>query len=94
MSAPKIDIHHVAKLARLALTEQEAEHFHAQLTSILSHLDQISSHSLDAEPSAHPTPVYDVMRPDQPQLGLTQDEALMNAPRRVMDQFHIPKVVE
>lgn len=94
MPAPDIDIHHVAKLARLALTEEEARHFHAQLTGILSHIDQISGQALDAEPSAHPTPVFDVTRPDVPRPGFTQEEALMNAPRRAMDQFQIPKVVE
>jgi aspartyl-tRNA(Asn)/glutamyl-tRNA(Gln) amidotransferase subunit C len=94
MPAPEINIHHVAKLARLALTEEEAVHFHAQLTSILSHIDQLSHHDLVAEPSAHPTPVYDVVREDVSRPGFSQEEALQNAPRRIMNQFQIPKVVE
>ncbi|MES2594251.1 MAG: Asp-tRNA(Asn)/Glu-tRNA(Gln) amidotransferase subunit GatC [Verrucomicrobiota bacterium] len=94
MPSPQIDIHHVAKLARLALTEEEAAHYQQQLTRILGHIDQLSSYTLDAEPSAHAMPVFDVVRPDQARPGFEQSEALSNAPRRAMDQFQIPKVIE
>lgn len=94
MSSPQINIHHIATLARLALTEEEATHYSEQLTRILGHMDQLSSHALDAEPSAHALPVFDVLRPDVARPGFTQDECLSNAPRRAMDQFQIPKVIE
>lgn len=94
MPSPEINIHHIAKLSRLALTEEEAASYQAQLTQILGHIDQLSSYPLDAEPSAHAMPVFDVVRPDVPRPGFTQDEALANAPRRVMDQFQIVKVME
>jgi aspartyl-tRNA(Asn)/glutamyl-tRNA(Gln) amidotransferase subunit C len=94
MPSPQIDIHHVAKLSRLALTDEEAARYQEQLTRILGHIDQLSTHTLDAEPSAHAMPVFDVIRPDVVRPGFTQDQALANAPRRAMDQFQIPKVIE
>lgn len=94
MPAPSIDIDNIAKLARLALSAEEAVKYQDQLNRILGHIDQLSSHSLDAEPSAHAMPVFDVMRADVARPGFTQEEALSNAPRRAMDQFQIPKVIE
>ena len=94
MPAPQIDIHHIAKLSRLALTDEEAKRYEEQLNRILGHIDQLSSYPLDAEPSAHAMPVFDVIRADVARPGFTQREALSNAPRRAMDQFQIPKVIE
>lgn len=94
MPSPQIDIQHIAKLARLALTDEEAEHYQEQLTRILGHIDQLSTHALDAEPSAHAQPVFDVVREDVTRSGFTQEQALSNAPRRALDQFQIPKVIE
>jgi aspartyl-tRNA(Asn)/glutamyl-tRNA(Gln) amidotransferase subunit C len=94
MPAPQIDIHHIAKLSRLALTDEEAKRYEEQLNRILGHIDQLSSYPLDAEPSAHAMPVFDVIRADMARPGFTQQEALSNAPRRAMDQFQIPKVIE
>lgn len=94
MPAPQIDIHHIAKLSRLALTDEEAKRYEEQLNRILGHIDQLSSYPLDAEPSAHAMPVFDVIRADVARPGFTQQEAMSNAPRRAMDQFQIPKVIE
>jgi aspartyl-tRNA(Asn)/glutamyl-tRNA(Gln) amidotransferase subunit C len=46
------------------------------------------------EPAAHTFPVYDVFRADEPRPGLTQEEALRNAPRTADGLFIVPKVVE
>jgi len=94
MPSPQIDIHHIAKLSRLALTNEESVQYQDQLNRILGHIDQLSTYRLDAEPSAHAMPIFDVIRPDIARPGLTQEEALSNAPRRAMDQFQIPKVME
>lgn len=94
MPSPEINIAHIAKLSRLDLTQEEADRYKEQLSQILGHIDQLSSYPLDAEPSAHAMPVFDVVRPDIARPGFTQDEALANAPRRVMDQFQIVKVME
>ncbi|MCB1277062.1 Asp-tRNA(Asn)/Glu-tRNA(Gln) amidotransferase subunit GatC [Prosthecobacter sp.] len=93
--AHQIDIYHVAKLARLDLTEEEAGHYGAQLDGILSYIDTLTRYDLDGvEPTAHAMPVYDVLRADEPRTGLSQDAALGNAPKRIKDQFQIPKVIE
>jgi aspartyl-tRNA(Asn)/glutamyl-tRNA(Gln) amidotransferase subunit C len=95
MSAPEIDIHHVAKLARLELSEEEATRYQDQLGGILTYIDKLSEHDLeDAEPAAHALPVMDVTRPDEVAPGLSQEAVLANAPREVAGQFQIPKVLE
>jgi aspartyl-tRNA(Asn)/glutamyl-tRNA(Gln) amidotransferase subunit C len=95
MSAHSIDIHRVAKLARLELTEDEAAHYGAQLVRILDHMDTLARLNLtDVEPTSHALPVYDVVRPDQERPGFSQQQALQNAPKAVLDQFQIPKVIE
>ncbi len=93
--AHQIDIHHVAKLARLALTDEEAKRYESQLNGILTYIDTLTRYDLDGvEPTAHAIPVYDVLRADVPRPGLTQDQALSNAPKRHADQIQIPKVIE
>ena len=95
MSATPIDIHHVATLARLELSGDEAASYQAQLGQILTYIDQLAQHDLeDAEPTAHALPVADVVRPDTPAPGLSHAAALSNAPREVAGQFQIPKVIE
>ena len=94
-AAHQIDIHHVAKLARLTLTEEEAARYAAQLDGILTYIDTLAQHDLGAaEPTAHAMPVYDVLRVDESRPGFTQYQALANAPKRSGDQIQIPKVIE
>lgn len=95
MPAPEIDIQHVATLARLALTDAEAAHYQQQLNGILQFIDKLSAQELEGvEPTAHAVPVFDVVRADEPRPGFSQEQALANAPRKAMDQFQIPKVIE
>lgn len=91
----KIDINHVAKLARLKLTYEEAKHYAEQLDGILTYIDTLTRYNLDGvEPTAHAIPVYDVLRSDEPRPGFTQEQALANAPKRTADQIQIPAVIE
>lgn len=93
--AHQIDIHHVAKLARLELSDEEATRYAAQLDGILTYIDTLTRYNLDGvEPTAHAMPVYDVLRADEPRPGFTQDQALANAPKRFAGQIQIPKVIE
>ena len=94
-AAHQIDIHHVATLARLTLSEDEAMRYAAQLDGILTYIDTLTRYNLDGvEPTAHAMPVYDVLRADEARPGFTQDQALSNAPKRTADQFQISKVIE
>jgi len=92
----QIDIHHIARLARLQLTEEEALQYHAQLEGILSYIDTLSRYELgEVEPTAHAMPVFDVIREDEPGgQSLDKDAVLCNAPKSTAGQFQIPKVIE
>lgn len=93
--AHQINIQHVAKLARLTLTDEEAGRYEAQMNDILSYIDTLTRYDLDGvEPTAHAMPVYDVLRADESRPGFTQEQALSNAPKRLADQIQIPKVIE
>jgi aspartyl-tRNA(Asn)/glutamyl-tRNA(Gln) amidotransferase subunit C len=90
-----IDIHRIATLSRLQLTDVEAEQYSAQLAKILDYVNVLKKHDLSGvEPSAHAMPVFDVWREDAVQASFTSDQALANAPRKSQDQFMIGKVVE
>lgn len=91
----QIDIYHVAKLARLALTPDEAVRYEAQLDGILTYIDTLTRYDLDGvDPTAHAMPVFDVLREDVARPGFTQEQALSNAPKRSANQFQITKVIE
>jgi aspartyl-tRNA(Asn)/glutamyl-tRNA(Gln) amidotransferase subunit C len=95
MPSPQIDIHKVATLARLSLTNEEAAAYQAQLGGILSYIDKLSAYDLEsAEPTAHAIPVFDVLRPDEPRPGFTQEAAMANAPKQFAGQVQIPNVIE
>lgn len=95
MSAPHIDIHRIATLSRLKLSDAEATQYAAQLGNILNYVGVLEKYDLSSvEPSAHAMPVFDVWREDTPTPSFTADQALSNAPRKTNDQFVIAKVVE
>ena len=89
------DIHKIAQLVRLELSPDEQTKFQDQVGRILDYMKQLDTLDVTGiEPMAHASPVFDVMREDESRPGLDVDEALANAPRRVGDQFHVPKVIE
>ncbi len=93
--AHQINIQHVAKLARLTLSDEEAGRYETQMNDILSYIDTLTRYNLDGvEPTAHAMPVYDVLRADESRPGFSQEQALSNAPKRLADQIQIPKVIE
>jgi len=91
----ELDVAHVAKLARLDLTEEETKLFQAQLGRVLEYAEKLRELDLSGvEETAHAIPVFNVFRPDEPQAWLTAEEALNNAPRQADGLFIVPKVVE
>jgi aspartyl-tRNA(Asn)/glutamyl-tRNA(Gln) amidotransferase subunit C len=91
----QIDVAHVAKLARLNLTEEETKLFQAQLGRILEYAEKLREPDIShVESAAHAVPVFNIFREDEPQPGLTTDEALSNAPRQASGLFIVTKVVE
>ena len=94
MSISEKDVRHVATLARLALSDEEVSTLQNELSSILSHIDEIQKLELaDVEPTAHPLDVVNVTRADVPRKGLTQAQALANAPQSADGAFVIPRIV-
>ncbi len=82
---------HVARLARLALHEDELETTAAELSSILGHVAAIDQLDLDGvEPTAHIGDVADSLRADQPRPSLRCEVALAPAPAVRGDGFLVP----
>jgi aspartyl-tRNA(Asn)/glutamyl-tRNA(Gln) amidotransferase subunit C len=82
---------HVAKLARLGLSEQEVEAMVGELSGILEHVDRIAGLDLDdVEPTSHVVALENVLRPDQPHQSLDRDVALAQAPDPAESAFRVP----
>ena len=95
MKITKKDVEHVAKLARLRLTEEEKEKFGKQLSEILEYVEKLNE--LDTEkvkPASHVVPLKNVMREDEVKPSLSVEEALANAPAREGKYFKVPKIIE
>jgi aspartyl-tRNA(Asn)/glutamyl-tRNA(Gln) amidotransferase subunit C len=91
----EIDVDHVARLARLALTAEEKERFGRQLAVILEHAAKVGEVAAeDIPPTSHPVPRANVYRPDEIRPGLSHEEALANAPEAEDGRFRVPKIVE
>ena len=95
MSAPQLNIDHVAKLARLALTPEEKATFSGQLSSVLHHIEQLGKVDVSGvEPTAHAFAVTNVWQDDVARPGLPVEQALRNAPAQREHMVVVPKVVE
>lgn len=88
-------VKHIADLARLHVTEEEAERFTNQLSSILAYTEQLNElDTTDVEPTTHVLDVKNVMRQDEPKEWITQEDALKNAPDAKGDYFRVPSILE
>ncbi len=82
---------HVAKLARLRLSDEEVEVMAGELSHILEHVERISSLDLDGvEPTTHVVALENVMRPDEPRPSLPRERALESAPDPAEGAFRVP----
>jgi aspartyl-tRNA(Asn)/glutamyl-tRNA(Gln) amidotransferase subunit C len=91
----EIDIDHVARLARLELTEDEKARLREQLGVILEAAAKVSEVATDDVPAtAYAIPRSNVLRPDEITPSLTVEEVLSNAPEVEDDRFKVPRVVE
>ena len=89
------DAAHVARLARLALTDAELETMREQLNAILAHIDALRAvDTTGVEPTSHAVPQFNVMRDDEPRPCLSVEEMLANAPDRAGDFFRVPRIIE
>lgn len=89
------EVEHVARLARLELSEKEKEKMRAQLDSILSYIDKLNElDTSGVEPTSHVRQLTNVFREDEVRPSLSQEEALANAPDRHDLLFRVPKILE
>ncbi len=91
----EIDVDHVARLARLDLTDQEKAKLRDQLGLILEHAAKVSEVAADdIAPTAYAIPRANVFRPDESTPSLKQDAALSNAPDEQDRRFKVPRIAE
>jgi aspartyl-tRNA(Asn)/glutamyl-tRNA(Gln) amidotransferase subunit C len=91
MAISRDEVVHVARLARLALTEDELDRFAGQLDAILEAVGKVSELDLsEVEPTLHPLALSNVWAEDAPQPSLPVEDALANAPDREDDAFRVP----
>lgn len=89
------DVEHVAKLARLELTEEEKTKFASQLSSVIEYMNQLNEvDTTGVEPMAHPYPLGNVTREDAVEYRVTKKELLSNAPEEEDGCFKVPKINE
>jgi len=85
------EVLHVARLARLALSDDEIDRLGAQLNAILEAVGKVGELDLaDVEPTAHPLDLVNVWAEDEPEGSLSVDEALANGPDREAGFFRVP----
>jgi aspartyl-tRNA(Asn)/glutamyl-tRNA(Gln) amidotransferase subunit C len=82
---------HVARLARLRLSEEEVERMSSELTGILEHVDRIAELDLDdTEPTSHVVDLENVLRPDAPRPSWPREQMLGAAPDAGEGAFRVP----
>ncbi len=91
MAITREEVLHVAKLARLELTDDEVERLTEQLGAILEAVSKVSELDLsDVPPTSHPLELVNAWAEDEPRPSLGLDEAFANAPAREGDLFKVP----
>ena len=89
------EVKHVAHLARLSITEQEAEKFADQLGSIITFAEQLNElDTTDIEPTTHVLDMKNIMREDISTGGLPREDVLKNAPDHQNGQIKVPTILE
>ncbi len=88
------DVAHVARLARLDLSDDELSTFTGQLAAVLEHAEDVAALDLaDVPPTAHPLPLGNVMRPDVVGPTLTAEAVLAAAPSTEDGRFRVPPIL-
>lgn len=95
MSLTKQEVEHIARLARLELSDSEKEEYTGQLNEILSFVAKLNQlDTTGIEPTSHAIPVRNVFREDAIKPTLAPELVLANAPDRIDNYFKVPKILE
>jgi aspartyl-tRNA(Asn)/glutamyl-tRNA(Gln) amidotransferase subunit C len=90
----RVEVEWVAHLARLALSDQEAERMTRDLDRILDYVAQLQElDTSGVEPTSHAVPLPTPLRPDRAEPGMAPELVLANAPDREDDAFAVPRVL-
>lgn len=88
------DVAHVARLARLDVSDEELDTFTGQLAAVLDHAADVEALDLaDVPPTAHPLPLAGALRPDVEGPTLDRAEVLAAAPQAEGDRFRVPTIL-
>ena len=88
------EVAHLARLARLALSDAELDSFAGQLGAILEHVSQIQAVDVtDVQATDNPLKSVNVFRPDTVEPSLSQQEALAQAPKSAEGRFAVPRIL-
>ena len=94
-SITRAEVAHLATLARLALTDDELDHYAEQLDVILGSVARVSEvATTDVEPTSHPIPLENVFREDIVMPSLGADAVLAGAPAAEDDRFRVPRILD
>lgn len=89
------EVAHLARLSRLAVTEQELDTFAGQLDVILQAVARVGEVTAgDIPPTSHSVPLTNVLREDVVRPGLTQEQALSGAPDSAEGRFRVPRILD
>ena len=95
MAIDRAAVDHVARLARLDLSDEERERMGVELSNILEHAAKVQELDLDdVPPTSHSVRLRNVMRADDVDATLDQDTALANAPASEQGMFTVPRILE
>jgi aspartyl-tRNA(Asn)/glutamyl-tRNA(Gln) amidotransferase subunit C len=95
MPIDRAAVDHVARLARLDLTDEERERMRAELSQILEHAEKIQALDLDGvPPTSHSVSIRNALRPDEVTPSLDPEEVLANAPEVEDGRFKVPRIIE
>ncbi|GLW06150.1 glutamyl-tRNA(Gln) amidotransferase subunit C [Microtetraspora sp. NBRC 13810] len=88
------EVAHLARLSRLALSDEELDHYATQLDVIIGAVARVAEVAAeDVPPSSHALPLTNVFRQDQARPGLTPEQALSGAPAVEDDRFRVPRIL-
>ena len=88
------EVEGIARLARLALTDEEKRMFQTQLSAILDYVEALQGlDTTDIPPTASALPVDNIMRPDEVRPSLPVEDALANAPDQAENQFRVKAIL-
>ncbi len=89
------EVEHLARLARLRLSDDELDHYAGQLDVILASVARVSEVAADdIPPMSHPIPVENVYRDDVARPGLDRDVVAAGAPAWEDDRFRVPRILD